>query len=441
MAPVRMRHCRRVQLNNVQYPVSYKSFRERLKRAYAPLAAFSFGPRPRLYQVYSGKHMGNWLLPESLADILPAEARRIEELRRELLDLYRTYGFEMVAPPLVEYIDSLLSGTGSDLNLRTCKLVDQASGRTIGVRADMTPQVTRIDAHLLNRAGVTRLCYCGSVLHARAADALSSRELLQIGAEIYGHAGVEADLEIIRLLLETVELAGVLQPRLDICHAGVLRALLASDDAAGANAEAIIALVREKDVPGLAQLTRSIIGLRGVTADALVALPNLYGGAEVIDEARRILPDAPGMSSSLDTLQRLVDALGDVDVSLDLADVGNYGYHSGVTFALYAEGWRDALVKGGRYDDVSRAFGRARPATGFSLDLRKLAAGLPPASSARAIRAPWGQERGLQETLRRLRRSGQVVVQMLPGHEQDQDGFVCDRELVLRDGAWAIQPI
>jgi ATP phosphoribosyltransferase regulatory subunit len=385
--------------------------------------------------------MGNWLLPESLADILPAEARRIEELRRELLDLYRTYGFETVAPPLVEYIDSLLSGTGSDLNLRTCKLVDQASGRTLGVRADMTPQVTRIDAHLLNRAGVTRLCYCGSVLHARAADALSSRELLQIGAEIYGHAGFEADLEILRLCLETVELAGVVQPRLDVCHAGVLKALLASDDAAAVQSEAIIALLREKDVPGLAELTAGMAGLRPETATALKALPNLYGGQEVLARARAVLPDVPGMSASLDTLQRLLDALTGVAVSLDLADVGSYGYHSGVTFALYAQGWRDALVRGGRYDDVSRAFGRARPATGFSLDLRKLAAGLPAASPTRAIRAPWGHDAALQLAVRRLRRAGQVVIQTLPGHEQDQDEFVCDRELVLRDDAWVLQPI
>jgi ATP phosphoribosyltransferase regulatory subunit len=385
--------------------------------------------------------MGNWLLPESLADILPAEARRIEELRRELLDLYRTYGFETVAPPLVEFIDSLLSGTGSDLNLRTCKLVDQASGRTVGVRADMTPQVTRIDAHLLNRAGVTRLCYCGSVLHARAADALSSRELLQIGAEIYGHAGFEADLEIIHLLLETVEVAGVIEPRLDVCHAGVLRALLASDEAAEANSDAIIALLREKDVPGLATLTAQIVGLRRETATALIALPNLYGSTGVLERARLVLPDVPGMSVALDTLQRLIDSLADVRLSLDLADVGNYGYHSGVTFALYAEGWHDALVKGGRYDDVSRAFGRARPATGFSLDLRKLAAGLPPASPTRAVRAPWGQEAALQDAVRRLRRAGQVVIQALPGHEQAQDEFVCDRELVQRDGAWTLQPI
>ncbi|WP_251864473.1 ATP phosphoribosyltransferase regulatory subunit [Achromobacter sp. Marseille-Q4962] len=385
--------------------------------------------------------MGNWLLPESLADVLPAEARRIEELRRELLDLYRTYGFELVAPPLVEYIDSLLSGTGSDLDLRTCKLADQLSGRTLGVRADMTPQVTRIDAHLLNRAGVTRLCYCGNVLHARPADLLSSRELLQIGAEIYGHAGFEADLEIIQLVLETVEIAGVRNPRLDLCHPGVLRALLESDPAAAAASEEIIRLLREKDVPGLGELAARLPGLRKETHDALRRLPNLYGGPEVLQDARRQLPLLPGVAAALDALLRVVDAMPSVAFGVDLADVGGYNYHSGVKFALYAEGWHDALVSGGRYDDVSLAFGRARPATGFSLDLRKLAAGLPPAERARAVRAPWGQSPALIEAVRRLRRSGEIVVQVLPGHEQDQDEFVCDRELALQDGAWTVRTL
>ncbi|OZI79831.1 ATP phosphoribosyltransferase regulatory subunit [Bordetella genomosp. 2] len=385
--------------------------------------------------------MGNWLLPESLADVLPAEARRIEELRRELLDLYRTYGFELVAPPLVEYIDSLLSGTGSDLNLRTCKLVDQLSGRTLGVRADMTPQVTRIDAHLLNRPGVTRLCYCGTVLHARPADLLSSRELLQIGAEIYGHAGFEADLEIISLVLETVAVAGLRQPRLDLCHPGVVRAILDADPAAAAWAEDIILLLREKDVPGLAELAARAEGMRADTLQALQRLPALYGGPDVIKQARHDLPLLPGVAAALDALQVIVDSLADVTPGVDLADIGGYGYHSGVTFALYAEGWHDALVSGGRYDDVSRAFGRARPATGFSLDLRKLARGLPPAGPARAVRAPWGQDAALVEAVRRLRRAGEIVVQVLPGHEQSLDEFICDRELALQDGAWTVRTL
>lgn len=385
--------------------------------------------------------MGNWLLPESLADILPAEARRIEVLRRELLDLYRTYGFELVAPPLVEYIDSLLSGTGSDLNLRTFKLVDQLSGRTLGVRADMTAQVTRIDAHLLNRAGVTRLCYCGPVLHARPADSLSNRELLQIGAEIYGHAGFEADVEIIRLLLETVEHAGVKSPRLVVCHPGVVRALLDADPAGTHYGEQVSALIREKNMPGLRELAGVPGGLIQTTLEALRLLITLYGDQAVLARARQGLPRIGGVTEALDGLQKLADAMPDVEMGFDLADIGAYGYHSGVTFAVYAAGWHDALVRGGRYDDVSRAFGRARPATGFSLDLRKLAAGLPPAARTHAIRAPWGQDTALLEAVRTLRRTGEVVVQALPGHPSDQDEYICDRELVLQDSRWIVQTL
>ncbi|SOE49265.1 ATP phosphoribosyltransferase regulatory subunit [plant metagenome] len=385
--------------------------------------------------------IGNWLLPEGLADTLPAEARRIEELRRKLLDLYRTYGFEMVAPPLVEYIDSLLSGTGGDLNLSTCKLVDQLSGRTLGVRADMTTQVTRIDAHLLNRAGVTRLCYCGTVLHARPAGLLSSRELLQIGAEIYGHAGFEADIEVLQLALESTRLAGVREPRLDLCHPGLVRAILDADAGAAAHAETIYAILRDKDVPALVELSGRVEGVRAETWQALRKLPDLYGGADVLARARQELPLLPGVAAALDALGQLIAALDGVSVGVDLADVGGYGYHSGVTFSIYAEGWHDALVRGGRYDDVSRAFGRARPATGFSLDLRKLAAGLPPAAPSRAIRAPWGQDPALVQALRSLRAAGEVVVQNLPGHEHDQDEFVCDRELALKDGAWTLRTL
>jgi ATP phosphoribosyltransferase regulatory subunit len=383
--------------------------------------------------------VGNWLLPESLADILPAEARRIEELRRELLDLYRTHGFELVAPPLVEYIDSLLSGTGSDLNLRTCKLVDQLSGRTLGVRADMTPQVTRIDAHLLNRAGVARLCYCGTVLHARPADLLSSRELLQIGAEVYGHAGVEADLEIIQLVLESLAIAGVHEPRLDLCHPGVARAILDADPQAAPLADLIIPLLREKDSTGLAELAQRPDAPRAATLDALQTLATLYGDAATVASARSRLPALPGITAALDALQAVIAALPGVVASVDLADLGGYAYHTGVTFSLYAEGWHSALVSGGRYDNIGRAFGRARPATGFSMDLRRLAAGLAPAEPARAIRAPWGLDAALVQAVRGLRARGEIVVQILPGHEHDQDEFICDRELAVIDGAWAVR--
>jgi len=386
--------------------------------------------------------MSKWLLPESLADILPAEARRIEELRRDLLDLYRTYGFELVAPPLVEYIDSLLTGTGGDLNLRTCKLVDQLSGRTMGVRADMTPQVSRIDAHLLNRQGVTRLCYCGSVLHARPAGLFSDRELLQIGAELFGHAGVEADLEIIQLAIESIKRAGVHHARLDLNHPGVVHAIIAADPALTDSAERIFDLLSTKDVPGLTELAQRAPEVQPRSIEALMALPSMYGGVEVIGKARQALPALPAIHAALDNLQTLVNALPGLELSVDLADMGSgYGYHSGPVFSIYAEGWHDALVKGGRYDGIGKAFGRSRPATGFSLDLRKLSGGLAPAPAANAIRAPWGSDAALVDALRRLRASGEIVVQMLPGESQLLDEFTVDRELVLDDGSWVVRAI
>jgi len=388
--------------------------------------------------------MSIWALPESLADILPSEARRIEELRRKLLDLYRSYGYEMVAPPLVEYLDSLLSGTGSDLGLRTCKLVDQLSGRTLGVRADITPQTSRIDAHLLNRAGTTRLCYCGSVLHARPADLFSDRELIQIGAELYGHAGVQADLEIIRLAFESMCQAGVTRARLDLNHPGILNALLASDAALAGREEDLSRLMASKDIPGIEALCRAAPRLASETVGALCRLPTLYGEPqEVLARAQQVLPPLAGVQRALADLTALVRALPAQEVSMDLADKGSgYGYHSGVMFSIYARGWHDALVRGGRYDGISKVFGRERAATGFSLDLRKVSTGLPDAPLTRAIRAPWpegdGQEKNaaLEQAVQALRSQGEVVIQFEQGHLPRSDEFLMDRELLWRDGRW-----
>lgn len=379
--------------------------------------------------------MGTWLLPENLADILPAEARRIEELRRTLLDLYRSYGYELVMPPLVEYLDSLLSGAGRDLNLRTFKLVDQLSGRTLGVRADMTPQVTRIDAHLLNRSGVTRLCYCGSVLHTRAAGFTATREPLQIGAELYGHRGVEADVEIIQLALSSAYAAGLHQARIDLGHAGIVRSLLDVDTLALSRAEPICEALRTKDGPGLKPL---LDGLPAELADALHKLVYLYGDASVLARARAELPSLPGVVAALDNLEALVQALPQDRVSIDLADARDYHYHTGAVFALYVDGWPDMVVRGGRYDDVGKAFGRARPATGFSLDLRVLAGLLPPAKSAMAILAPWGSQPELVRAVADLRAAGNIVVQSLPGTEADQQEYAFDRELVYGEHGWQV---
>jgi ATP phosphoribosyltransferase regulatory subunit len=380
--------------------------------------------------------MPNWLLPENIADVLPSEARKIEELRRAIIDNFRLYGYELVMPPMLEYLDSLLAGTGQDMNLRTFKLVDQLSGRTLGVRADMTTQVARIDAHLLNRASVTRLCYSGSVLLTRPNGLHATREPLQIGAEIYGHAGLEADAEVQELALASLALAGFTQIRLDLCHVGVLRALLANDEMAKRDESALYTSLRAKDVPALKEIT---VGYADATRRALLALPGLYGDASVIKRAREVLPALPGITKALDELQALVELAGGANVTIDLADLGGYQYESGVMFAIYVPGLPNAVARGGRYDHVGEAFGRARPATGFSMDLRELARLLPVAERKRSIRAPWGREPALRTKIVALREAGEVVIQSLPGHDNDQDEFDCDRALVLENGNWIIK--
>ena len=382
--------------------------------------------------------MPNWLLPENIADVLPSEARKIEELRRALLDNFRLYGYELVMPPMLEYIESLLTGTGQDMDLRIFKLVDQLSGRTMGIRADMTTQVARIDAHLLNRDSVTRLCYAGSVLHTRPSGLHATREPLQIGAEIYGHAGLEADAEIQELALASLALAGIPQVRLDLCHVGVLRAIIAHDSKARARESELFVLLETKDVPGLRTLT---LEFNAVTRDALLALPGLYGDASVIDRARRELVSIPGVKTALDELEFLAKLAGKASVTVDLADLRGYHYHSGVMFAAYVPGLPNAVARGGRYDHVGEAFGRARPATGFSLDLRELARLMPGAQRKPAIRAPWGNEAGLREKIVELRKAGEIVIQTLPGHENDQDEFDCDRAVVFENGNWVLKKI
>lgn len=310
-----------------------------------------------------------WLLPEYIEDILPAEAARIERLRRAILDLFAAARYELVMPPMIEYVDSLLTGTGHDLDVRTFKVVDQLSGRMMGLRADITPQVARIDAHLLNRKGVTRLCYCGSVLHTRPAGPAATREPIQIGAEVYGHAGVDSDLEVQRLLCRALALARVKKLRLDIGHVAVFRAIVHAARA-GAELEAeLFAALQKKDLPALRELTR---GLDARSRAALLLLPELYGGAEVLRLAGRKLPAIAPVKRALATLRALARACP-VPASFDLAELRGYHYHSGVVFDAYCEGVAGAVARGGRYDEVGKAFGRARPATGFSIDLRALA--------------------------------------------------------------------
>ena len=383
-----------------------------------------------------------WLLPEHIADVLPAQARHIEEQRRGLLDVARSYGCELVMPPLLEHLESLLSGTGRELDLNTFKLVDQLSGRTLGVRADSTPQVARIDAHLLNREGVTRLCYCGPVLHALPAGINSTREPLQFGAEIYGHGGLEADLEVQDLALDCLRRAGLGGVMLDLGDARIVRGLLAGVALTASAFRDVCAALAAKDTAALAELTDTF---PAEVKRALRRLVSLYGDDEVIAAARSELPAAPLVSAALDDLQRLADhareAHPEVHVGFDLADIVGNGYYSGARFAAYVAGSSDAVARGGRYDEVGAVFGRNRPAVGFSLDLKTLAALAPGQSLHSAIRAPWAENASLRSAVRRLREHGETVVCVLPGHEHEGQEFDCDRELVAAGGQWTVRAL
>lgn len=379
--------------------------------------------------------MRNWLLPENFEDILPPQGQRIDAMRGMLLELFRVYGYELVIPPMLEYLESLLTGTGHDLGLRTFKLVDQLSGRMMGLRADITPQVARIDAHLLNRKGVTRLCYAGSVLLTRARGLDSTREPLQIGAEIYGHSGIESDLEIQQLLVEALTACGVSEARLDIGHVAVFRAICRRGEIGAELESELYEALQGKDLPALRAATES---LSKATRGALLALPELYGDAAVLDRARRALPRYPEIDRALRDLKTLFKN-GRIPVSVDLADLRGYHYHSGVVFAAYAPGVANAIALGGRYDEVGKAFGRARPATGFSMDLRDLARAAPADNGASAIRAPHSADPGLAAAIRKLRGAGEIVVVRLPGHASEPIVPECDRELAKRGGKWVVR--
>ncbi|MEN9481041.1 MAG: hypothetical protein RLZZ298_2436 [Pseudomonadota bacterium] len=380
----------------------------------------------------------NWLLPEYIADALPAEAARIERLRRTVLDHFRERGFELVMPPMLEYLESLLTGAGQDLHLRTFKLVDQLSGRTMGVRADITPQAARIDAHLLNHQGVTRLCYCDSVLHTLPATISASREPLQIGAELYGYAGIEADLGIIRLMAGALEKIKLPMSRIDLGHVGIFRALA---EAAGLPQEAeenLLKLLQTKDVPGLIEACAEV---PSPYREALQSLPALYGGAEVLDRAAAELPVLPQISAALDGLRHLIASAPELPFSVDLSDLRGYHYHNGVVFAAYCPDYPAAIALGGRYDGAGKAFGRARPATGFSMDLREVARLVPAMKSQGAVLAPCvPQDKLLATHVAALREQGETVVELLP-NETACEGPLCDRKLAKVGERWIIEAI
>jgi len=389
-----------------------------------------------------------WLLPEGIEELLPPQAAELDRLRRKLLDLFQRWGYELVMPPLVEYLDSLLTGTGNDLDIQTFKLTDQASGRLLGVRADMTPQVARIDAHrLADRAGPVRLCYHGTVLNTRGDGLGGSRSFTQIGAELYGHAGVESDSEMLCLMLETLHTAGMDEVFIDLGHVGIFRALSVAAGLTERQESQLFDALQRKAVPEI----EALLGEWQLADDIgarLKELAWLNGGVEVLARARQCLGDDAAIVAALDQLEGLAEFVGrqrpDVALHFDLAELRGYHYHTGVVFAAYVPGQGRAIAQGGRYDDIGRVFGRSRPATGFSADLNGLMrlADVAPAVSG-GVFAPACEDAALQASLAEkvvaLRASGERVVAGLPGQSGGAVEAGCERILVAVDGQWVIQ--
>jgi len=383
------------------------------------------------------KKMRNWLLPEYIEDVLPAEAARIETLRRRLLDLFKVHGYQYVIPPMLEYMESLITGVGHDLDLATFKVVDQLTGRLMGVRADMTPQAARIDAHLLNQQGITRLCYAGSVLRTKPDGLAQTREPLQLGAELYGHAGIASDIEIQRLLIKALHAIGIEQVHLDFSHVNVFGSLIESSQINAQLEQELYAALQSKDQSSVAALTN---GLDKATREALLHLTELNGDKAMLTKAAKVLPASAAIKAALDNLAQVADGLADlgVSVSFDLSELRGYHYHSGIVFAAYAQGYKGPLALGGRYDEVGQAFGRARPATGFSLDLRGVVTALPTAQMEMAIFAPAITDSTLTAKIDALRAEGHVVVQELPGIESNLAELNCNKKLEHYNSGWHV---
>jgi len=384
--------------------------------------------------------MRNWLLPEYVEDVLPAEAARIESLRRILLDLFKVHGYQYVIPPMLEYMESLITGVGHDLDLATFKVVDQLTGRLMGVRADMTPQAARIDAHLLNHQGITRLCYAGSVLRTKPDGLAQTREPLQLGAELYGHARVASDIEIQRLLIKALQAIGIDQLHIDFSHVNIFGSLIEASQVAPQLEQELYAALQSKDQSSVAALSHH---LDKTTREALLHLTELNGDKSILTKAEKVLPNSPVIKDALTSLSQVSTALENlnVTVSFDLSELRGYHYHSGIVFAAYAQGYKGPLALGGRYDEVGQAFGRARPATGFSLDLRGVATALQPAKPTMAIFAPANEDATLSVKIDGLRAEGQIVIQELSGFESNLDELNCDRKLVHYNSGWHVVAI
>ncbi len=385
----------------------------------------------------------HWILPEGIEETLPETAARMESLRRELLDLYASWGYELVIPPFIDHIESLLTGTGHDLDLQTFKLIDQMSGRTLGVRADMTPQVARIDAHQLKRNAPTRLCYIGTVLHTRPESIGDSRSPMQVGAELYGHAGVESEVEILGLMLQTFSTVGVEGVYLDLGNVDIFRGLASQAGLSEETESQLFEMMQRKAVTEIDALLNSL-DIDAALREMLSQLPGLNGGGDILDRARKVLAAADSqVHDAIDYLEKtaaqLQQRFGQLALNFDLAELHGYHYKTGVVFAAFVPQLGRAIARGGRYDDIGRLFGQARAATGFSTDLKTLITlSTKKHRVAEKIFAPAADDDALKEKISALRADGKIVIEQLPGQDADAGEMGCTKSLGLVNGQWQV---
>ncbi|MDO9161703.1 MAG: ATP phosphoribosyltransferase regulatory subunit [Methylococcaceae bacterium] len=390
----------------------------------------------------------SWLLPDGIEELLPEDAKHLESLRRKILDTFACWGYELVIPPFIDYLDSLLTGSGHDLELQTFKLTDQISGEMLGIRSDMTPQVARIDAHNLKHAWPTRLCYVGTILHTRGDPLEKTRSPMQIGAELYGHAGKESDLEVIHLLLEMLAITGLQNVHLDLGHVGIYRALSRQAGLSDTQEAALFDVLQRKARPELQELLDGF-NLDNSIRNMLLKLPELNGGKDILDKALNLLASAnQHVKQALAELNAIADSLTKtfphLAVSFDLSELRGYHYHTGVVFAAFVPSVGREIARGGRYDNIGAVFGRSRPATGFSADLKLLATLSKTtfgAKQATLIFAPALNEPELTETIRALRANGQAVVQQLPGQIGSAQELGCSAILEHDNQHWVVKPL
>lgn len=384
-----------------------------------------------------------WLLPEGIEELLPEQAEQLETVRRDLIDQMHSWGYELVMPPFIDFLDTLLTGMGTDLALQTFTLTDQVSGRQMGIRADMTPQVARLDAHEFKNDTPNRLCYLGTVLRTLPDELAGSRSPMQCGAELYGSSSIESDIEIIRLMLATLNVTGISEVYLDLAHVGIYRGLAKQAGLDDTREAELFEILQRKAVPELEALLNEW-SLDADVAAMLRVLVELNGDVDVLDTAKQKLAGAD--KSVLDALENLAGIAEQLQaltpntrLFIDLAELRGYHYHNGVMFSAYLAGKGQAVAWGGRYDNIGKDFGRARPATGFSTDLKSLIEmGQVPVASKMAIFAPEGNAVELMSVIKKLRDAGERVIAELPEQEGTAAELGCDRKLVLQNDCWEV---